>query len=192
MSRTRVVLMMTAVAVFAMTGGAACRSKSPVQPDGTSCGLGPVQTPDELAASCVPAASGCPYVRPANARTLVSVATCDEEAGSSPCTPAVSVCPFLDPNDKAYRFAVPTPGDTSGSCPSLVDLRFQSSGDGGVGIEWSAFERGQTAQGCGLVSPTRIGIASVSGACCSTSVDIPMPAAQRTFRFTVQADWQQP
>jgi hypothetical protein len=96
------------------------------------------------------------------------------------------MCPLVDPDGNTpVRFAV-----TEGPCPSLVDVLLQSSGDGGAGVEWHAQQRIETAKGCADSGPMRVGIANVDGACCATTVDVPMQNEGLTFRMTVQADWQ--
>lgn len=103
-----------------------------------------------------------------------------------PCEPRPTVCPLVDPDGNS---AIPFPlGDPA--CPSLVSVLLQSSGDGGAGVEWRVQERRLAGQACVAAAPERIGVANVDGACCATTVELPMLTQPRTFRLTVRTDWR--
>jgi hypothetical protein len=139
-----------------------------------------------MSAFCGVTTTGCPSLRPAGARTLVSAAACDYATGGTPCATRAIVCPLVDPNGNS---AIPfTLGDPA--CPTSVYVLLQSSGDGGAGFEWRVQERTQTAQACVDAAPERVGVANVYGSCCATTVDVPMITQPRTFRLTVQTDWR--
>ncbi len=165
-----------------------CRSRSPVLPDGATCGLGPVSLPGDTSNLCGITRTGCPSLRPSGAQTLVSVSTCAYVAGAAPCTVRATVCPLVDPKGNTpVRFVV---SDTP--CSSVVDVLLQSSGDGGAGVEWRVQERTQSARGCTDAGAQRVGVANVSGACCATSVELRMNNEPRIFRMSVQTDWRTP
>lgn len=83
-----------------------------------------------------------------------------------------------------------TVGESDSVCTSALDVRLEPLADGGARIGWTLTQRTNDQSGCHLVAPATSGNASVSGPCCATTVDIPVPSERKTFRLTVQTDWQ--
>jgi hypothetical protein len=164
----------------------ACRTSSAPE-DVSNCRLGPISVPMGVPTSCAPIAPKCPQARPAAARTLVSVFVCIFPTASAPCPVHASVCPLLDSNGVALHFAA---SESDSVCQSTVDIRLQPFADGSVGISWTAQERSSISGICELIGSESAGSGAVSRPCCSTTLDIPLPNERKTFRLTVQTDWQ--
>ena len=185
-ARRRLLAGAGALLVLAL-GAASC--VDPTGPGDYACALGPIALPPVTTALCNISTTGCPNVKPPQAQTLVSVATCIY-ANGAPCTPQITTCPLIDPNgNTAIPFEI-----SSEKCSEEVRVIVQSSGDGGAGIEWRAQQRrpGEAGSGdeCVGDGPLRTGVANVNGACCATTIDVPLVTVARTFRFTVRTDWR--
>lgn len=117
----------------------------------------------------------------------MGVATCDYATGGEPCTPRTTLCPLVNPSGNTpLKFLVAG----SDACSGVIDILLQaSSGDGGAGIEWRAQDFVRSGSTCVADGRQRIGLASVTGSCCSTTVEVEFPSRGRTFRFAAQTDW---
>lgn len=161
----------------------------PTGPGDYACALGPLTLPPITIALCNISTTGCPAVKPPQAQTLVSIATCIY-ANGAPCTPQVTTCPLVDPNgNTAIPFEI-----SSEKCAEEVRVIVQASGDGGAGIEWRAQQRrpdgDASGEECVADGPLRTGVANVNGSCCATTIEVPLVTVPRTFRFTVRTDWR--
>lgn len=158
-----------------------------VSPGTMTCELGPLPVSTAAAALCNLGTTGCPLVKPMSAQSLVSVASCVYGTGDAPCTTLTSTCPLVNPSgNTAIQFPL-----ANERCADVVRVLVQASGDGGAGIEWRVQEQDDSPQGCIATAPERVGVANVDGACCSTTIDVPLTTEPRTFRFTVRTDWRE-
>jgi hypothetical protein len=174
-------------AAIVLVPAIAC-SHSPTQPEVGTCSLGPITVPRLAPAACAPAAPTCPLPRPAGATTLVAMVACDFETGTTPCATPVSVCPVLTPAGIDVPFRV---SDSDSICFSTVTVHLQPTASGGIDIDWRAQERLPTPQlPCSSAGTEILGHGSVDGPCCSATIEVTLPTTRRTFRATVQADWQ--
>jgi hypothetical protein len=179
------VRLLAGAAAFLVLGAGAGSCVDPTGPGDYACALGPMALPPITTAPCNITTTGCPNVKPPQAQTLVSVATCIYSSGA-PCTPQVTTCPLIDPNgNTAIPFEI-----SSQKCSEEVRVIVQASGDGGAGIEWRAQQRRPDGEECVADGPLRTGVANVNGSCCATTIDVPLVTVQRTFRFTVRTDWR--
>ncbi len=170
-----------------VAAGSCASNESPTGPGG-GCGLPALINPPASVVCALPAVvSGCPDRRPEGARTLVNVATCDYATGTQPCTPRNTLCPLVNPDgNEPQRFLVPG----ADACSGVVDVLLQATqGEGGAGVEWRAQDYVRSGSTCVPQGRLRIGLASVSGSCCSTTLEVPFPERRRTFRFIAQTDW---
>jgi hypothetical protein len=173
----------------------ACTNESPTGPTrdpGGTCRLGPIHVvpiPAEGPCNVIPQ---CPRVRPATAETIIAVSTCGFGANASSCTPVQNPgCPRPLTERVRIHFRLANPDRPGSVCTADVFVGVEAIGNGGARALWDAQElEDAPGGGCRNVGPEYEGEATVVGACCERIIDIPLPAAQRTFRVVIRTDWQ--
>jgi hypothetical protein len=177
-----------AVFLLLAVGFMSC-SRSSSEPSGLTCVAGPLVLPSILTNKCNSIAPSCPRVRPAGARTLVSMLACDTRQDDPPCAVQVDLCPLLPPEGVSHRF-ISGSNDTS-ACVSIIDVQLRPNGSGSLDVDWRALERRFTGVDfvCTAAESEITGHGTV-GACCQGTFTIPLPLTQRRFTFSVQTDWE--
>lgn len=154
----------------------------PSPPAPINCGISSLALPAECAALVL----SCPRSRPADARSIITIATCGYDPKEGSCSPIVAPsCPPEGARTLHFQLA-----SRSSLCVGEVLLQVDPRSDGGAIARWSSTELGVTQAGrCEPVGGERTGSVEVTGPCCQSLFNIIMPQSGFVFRILLGADW---
>jgi len=156
-------------------------------PANAGCGLGPVPIATTGPEPCAIAA-GCPMARPSPARTLVWVATWSFRGRDGGCE-AIQL-PGCPTSTKLVSVTLASLNAGASACPIAGELQVdaQATTDGGVHLRWRAEELDPAT--CRASGDRQEAEATLTGPCCSRTVDVYLPRQDLTARLQVRSDWR--